>query len=139
MIQILPGPFPFPDSAAPTISSSSGPSSPASRHKSRTAPTRTTWRRSPGTFKFTAWDKGATRDSVDGVAAFTTQDGARWKVVMDRVQTQDVPHHPRFGGVILGLYYHGNTAVHTPLVLHDQERRRPVGVRSPLPERRARD
>jgi hypothetical protein len=35
---------------------------------------------------------------------------------MDRVQTQDVPHHPRFGGVILGLYYHGNTGVHTPLV-----------------------
>ena len=69
-----------------------------------------------GTFKFTAWDKGATRDSVDGVAEFTTQDGARWKLVMDRVQTQDVPHHPRFGGVILGLYYHGNTAVHTPLV-----------------------
>jgi hypothetical protein len=32
------------------------------------------------------------------------------------VQTKDVPHHPRFGGVILGLYYHGNTAVHTPLV-----------------------
>jgi hypothetical protein len=27
-----------------------------------------------------------------------------------------VPHHPRFGGVILGLYYHGITQVHTPLV-----------------------
>ena len=35
---------------------------------------------------------------------------------MDRVQTKDVPHHPRFGGVILGLYYHGVTGVHTPLV-----------------------
>jgi hypothetical protein len=32
------------------------------------------------------------------------------------VQTRDVPHHPRFGGVILGLYYHGMTGVHTPLV-----------------------
>ncbi len=53
---------------------------------------------------------------MNGVAEFTTQDGARWKLVMDRVQTQDVPHHPRFGGVILGLYYHGNTTVHTPLV-----------------------
>ena len=69
-----------------------------------------------GTFTFTAWDKGAVRDSVSGVAEFTTQDGTRWKLVMDRVQTKDVPHHPRFGGVILGLYYHGNTAVHTPLV-----------------------
>jgi hypothetical protein len=36
--------------------------------------------------------------------------------VLDRVQTRDVPHHPRFGGVIFGLYYHGNTGVHTPLV-----------------------
>jgi len=35
---------------------------------------------------------------------------------MDRVQTKDVPHHPRFGGVIMGLYYHGVTQVHTPLV-----------------------
>src|SRR6185437_6095245 len=33
-----------------------------------------------------------------------------------RVQTKDVPHHPRFGGVIMGLYYHGVTQVHTPLV-----------------------
>src|SRR5436309_562614 len=69
-----------------------------------------------GTFTFTAWDKGAVRDSVDGVAEFTSQDGARWKLVLDRVQTKDVPHHPRFGGVILGLYYHGATQVHTPLV-----------------------
>ena len=36
--------------------------------------------------------------------------------MLDRVQTKDVPHHPRFGGVILGLYYHGVTGVHTPLV-----------------------
>ena len=56
------------------------------------------------------------RDSVNGVAEFTTQDGAQWKLVLDRVQTKDVLHHPRFGGVIMGLYYHGNTAVHTPLV-----------------------
>ena len=69
-----------------------------------------------GTFTFSAWDKGAIRDSVDGTAEFTTQDGARWKVVLDRVQTKDVPHHPKFGGVIRGLYYHGATGVHTPLV-----------------------
>ena len=43
---------------------------------------------------FTAWDKGAARDSVNGVAEFTTQDAARWKLVLDRVQTKDVPHHP---------------------------------------------
>ena len=82
----------------------------------RTAPTRTTWRRSRARSAFSAWDKGAVRDSVDGAAEFTTQDGARWKVVLDRVQTKDVPHHPKFGGVIRGLYYHGATGVHTPLV-----------------------
>jgi hypothetical protein len=69
-----------------------------------------------GKFAFSAWDKGAVKDSVDGTAEFTTQDGARWRVVLDRVQTTDVPHHPKFGGVILGLYYHGATGVHTPLV-----------------------
>ena len=36
--------------------------------------------------------------------------------MLDRVQTKDVPHHPGFGGVIMGLYYHGITTVHTPLV-----------------------
>ena len=86
------------------------------RRRSRTGPTRTTWRRSRARSAFSAWDKGAVRDSVDGTAEFTTQDGARWKVVLDRVQTKDVPHHPKFGGVILGLYYHGATGVHTPLV-----------------------
>ena len=69
-----------------------------------------------GRFTVSAWDKGAVRDSVAGVAEFTTKDGTRWKAVLDRVQTTDVPHHPKFGGVILGLYYHGNTGVHTPLV-----------------------
>jgi len=114
-IQILPGPFPFPDSAAPVLTQfgneREGLESQVLRgpYSNNVAPV-------SGTFTFTAWDKGATRDSVDGVAEFTTQDGARWKLVLDRVQTKDVPHHPRFGGVIMGLYYHGNTGVHTPLV-----------------------
>ena len=115
VIQILPGPFPFPDSAAPVLKQfgdeREGLESQVLRgpYSNNVAPV-------SGTFTFTAWDKGATRDSVDGVAEFTTQDGARWKLVLDRVQTKDVPHHPRFGGVIMGLYYHGNTGVHTPLV-----------------------
>jgi len=115
VIQILPGPFPFPDSAADVIKQF-GSEQPGLEAQIKNGPYSNNVAPIAGTFKFTAWDKGATRDSVDGVAQFTTQDGARWKVVMDRVQTQDVPHHPRFGGVILGLYYHGNTGVHTPLV-----------------------
>jgi len=63
-----------------------------------------------------AIDHGAKGDSVAGVAWFTAKDGARWRVVMDRVQTKDIPFNPRFGGVIMGLFYHGASGVHTPLV-----------------------
>jgi len=115
VVQILPGPFPFPDSAAPILQQF-GDEREGLESQVKNGPYSNNVTRATGTFTFTAWDKGATRDSVDGLAEFATQDGARWKLVLDRVQTKDVPHHPRFGGVILGLYYHGNTAVHTPLV-----------------------
>jgi plastocyanin len=114
-IQILPGPFPFPDSAAPILEQF-GDEREGLESQVKDGPYSNNVTPISGTFRFTAWDKGAVRDSVDGVAELTTADGARWKLVLDRVQTKDVPHHPRFGGVILGLYYHGNTAVHTPLV-----------------------
>jgi hypothetical protein len=115
VIQILPGPFPFPDSAAPILKQF-GDEREGLESQVKDGPYSNNVSPISGTFRFTAWDKGAVRDSVDGVAEFSTQDGARWKLVLDRVQTKDVPHHPRFGGVILGLYYHGNTTVHTPLV-----------------------
>jgi len=115
VIQILPGAFPFPDSAAPILQQF-GAEREGLESQVKNGPYSNNVTPISGAFTLTAWDKGATRDSVDGVAEFTTQDGARWKLVLDRVQTKDVPHHPRFGGVILGLYYHGNTGVHTPLV-----------------------
>jgi plastocyanin len=115
VIQILPGPFPFPDSAGPILKSF-GVEHEALESQSKNGPYSNNVTPISGTFTFSAWDKGAIRDSVDGAAEFTTQDGARWKVVLDRVQTKDVPHHPKFGGVIRGLYYHGATGVHTPLV-----------------------
>src|SRR5213080_540529 len=115
VIQILPGPFPFPDSAAPILKAF-GDEREGLESQVKNGPYSNNVVRSSGTFVFTAWDKGAVRDSVYGVAEFATQDGARWKLVLDRVQTKDVPHHPRFGGVIMGLYYHGVTQVHTPLV-----------------------
>src|SRR5256884_4353880 len=110
VIQILPGPFPFPDSAAPILAAF-GDEREGLESQVKNGPYSNNVVRSAGTFTFTAWDKGAVRDSVDGVAQFATQDGARWKLVLDRVQTKDVPHHPRFGGVIMGLYYHGVTQV----------------------------
>ena len=115
VIQILPGPFPFPDSAAPILKQF-GDEREGLESQVTNGPYANNVTPISGAFTFTAWDKGAVRDSVDGVAEFRTQDGARWRLALDRVQTKDVPHHPRFGGVILGLYYHGNTAVHTPLV-----------------------
>ncbi|HEV2671161.1 MAG TPA: cupredoxin domain-containing protein [Gemmatimonadales bacterium] len=115
VIQILPGPFPFPDSAAPILQAF-GDEREGLESQVKNGPYSNNVAPISGTFAFDAWDLGATRDSVYGVAEFTARDGARWKLVMDRVQTKDVPHHPRFGGVILGLYYHGVTGVHTPLV-----------------------
>jgi uncharacterized cupredoxin-like copper-binding protein len=115
VIQILPGPFPFADSAAPILKAF-GDEREGLEAQAQNGPYSNNVAPISGDFTFTAWDKGAVRDSVDGIAEFTTQDGTRWKLALDRVQTRDVPHHPRFGGVILGLYYHGNTGVHTPLV-----------------------
>ena len=115
VIQILPGPFPFADSAAPILKAF-GDEREGLESQAQNGPYSNNVEPISGTFNFTAWDKGAVRDSINGVAEFTTRDQARWKLVLDRVQTKDVPHHPRFGGVILGLYYHGATGVHTPLV-----------------------
>jgi hypothetical protein len=115
VIQILPGPFPFADSLAGVLPAF-GDERAMLEAQAQRGPYSNKIARVSGTFSLTAWDQGATRDSVAGVAEFITEDGAHWKLVMDRVQTKDVPHHPRFGGVIMGLYYHGVTTVHTPLV-----------------------
>ena len=115
VVQILPGPFPFPDSAGPILRSF-GEEHEALESQSQNGPYSNNVAPVSGTFTVSAWDKGAVRDSVDGTAEFTAKDGVRWKVVLDRVQTKDVPHHPKFGGVIMGLYYHGASGVHTPLV-----------------------
>jgi plastocyanin len=115
VVQILPGPFPFPDSVAPVLPAFGDERAMLEKQESN-GPYSNNVATTSGKFSFTALDLGATRDSIDGLAEFATEDGARWKLVLDRVQTKDMPHHPRFGGVIMGLYYHGMTTVHTPLV-----------------------
>ncbi|HXW96851.1 MAG TPA: hypothetical protein VEI47_04635 [Gemmatimonadales bacterium] len=115
VIQILPGPFPFPDSAGPILRSF-GNEQEGLEAQIKDGPYSNNVARINGRFSLTAWDLGSVRDSVDGQAEFTTEDSTRWRLVLDRVQTKDVPHHPKFGGVIMGLYYHGITQVHTPLV-----------------------
>ncbi len=116
VIQILPGSFPFADSAEAVIAARPADQQADLRHKAELGPYSNNVTRVDGTLNLTAWDYGSTRDSVAGEASFTTQDGARWRLVVDRVQTRDLPFNPRFGGVIMGLYYHGGSGVHTPLV-----------------------
>jgi hypothetical protein len=116
VIQILPGPFPFADSAAAVIRSRPDDQRTDLTAKAAMGPYSNKVAKIAGTFHVHAIDRGATGDSVSGVAELTSEDGARWKIVMDRVQTRDLPDNPRFGGVIMGLYYHGASGVHTPLV-----------------------
>ena len=116
VIQILPGPFPFADSAKAVIDNRPADQEADLNHKAHMGPYSNNVATISGDISVTAIDRGAAGDSVSGVAEFTTQDGSRWKVIMDRVQTKDIPFNPRFGGVIMGLFYHGASGVHTPLV-----------------------
>ena len=116
VIQLLPGPFPFADSAAAVIKARPDDQRADLTHKAEQGPYSNNVARVSGSFTVDAWDHGAAGDTVHGVAEFTTADGVKWSLAMDRVQTRDIPFNPRFGGVIMGLYYHGATHVHTPLV-----------------------
>jgi hypothetical protein len=116
VLQILPGPFPFADSAAAVIAARPAEQQLDLRHKAEHGPYSNNVAVIAGAARFQAWDRGASGDSVDGSARFITQDGARWTLFIDRVQTRDIPFNPRFGGVIMGLYYHGASGAHTPLV-----------------------
>jgi len=116
VIQILPGPFPFADSAMVVIRDRPPDQQADLTKKAHMGPYSNNVTKIAGNISLVAIDRGASGDSVSGVAEFTAKDGARWKVVMDRVQTKDIPFNPRFGGVIMGLFYHGASGVHTPLV-----------------------
>jgi hypothetical protein len=116
VIQILPGPFPFADSAMVVIRDRPPDQQADLTKKSHLGPYSNNVAKIAGAISLVAVDRGASGDSVSGVAEFTVKDGARWKVVMDRVQTKDIPFNPRFGGVVMGLFYHGASGVHTPLV-----------------------
>jgi len=116
VIQILPGPFPFADSAMSVIQARPLDQKTDLTKKAHMGPYSNNVAKIAGDISLVAIDRGASGDSVAGTASFTAQDGAHWKVVMDRVQTKDIPFNPRFGGVIMGLFYHGASGVHTPLV-----------------------
>lgn len=116
VIQILPGPYPFADSARAIIAARPPDQQADLTKKAHMGPYSNVVAPIRGDISVFALDRGAAGDSVSGKAEFTTQDGARWTLALDRVQTKDIPFNPRFGGVIMGLFYHGASGVHTPLV-----------------------
>ncbi len=116
VIQILPGPYPFADSAMAVIQTRPDAERADLTKKAHMGPYSDNVAKISGDISILAVDRGASGDSVSGTAEFTTKEGARWRLVMDRVQTKDIPFNPRFGGVIMGLFYHGSSGVHTPLV-----------------------
>lgn len=116
VIQILPGPFPFADSALAVIRSRPPDQMADLDKKSHLGPYSNNVAAIHGDISLVAFDRGARGDSVAGEASLTTQNGEHWRIVLDGVQTKDIPYNPRFGGVIMGLYYHGASNVHTPLV-----------------------
>ena len=116
VIQILPGPFPFADSAMSVIQTRPADQQADLTKKAHLGPYSNNVAKISGDISLVAVDRGASGDLIAGTATFTAQDGARWKVVMDRAQTKDIPFNPRFGGVVMGLFYHGASGVHTPLV-----------------------
>ncbi|MGH7718473.1 MAG: hypothetical protein ACREON_06475 [Gemmatimonadaceae bacterium] len=117
VIQVLPGPAQFADSAMPIIERMPPEQQQMMKMMARNGPFSDKVAQVSGTFAATFWDRGAGGDSVSGVAEFRSQDGASWRVVLDRVAAQDLsPMEPTFGGVATDLGYHGATGIHAPLV-----------------------
>src|SRR2546422_2216893 len=74
VIQILPGPFPFPDSAAPILQAF-GDEREGLESQVKNGPYSNNVAAISGSFTFTARDKGAVRDSVDGGSECPPQEG----------------------------------------------------------------
>jgi hypothetical protein len=117
VIQVLPGPAQFADSARRIIDAMPGEARQMMTMMAENGPFSDRVAEITGTFTMTFWDRGASGDSVDGVAQFRSQDGANWRVVLNRVAPEDAgPMEPHFGGVATDITYHGSTGVHVPLV-----------------------
>jgi hypothetical protein len=95
VIQILPGPFPFADSAMVVVQKRPPDQQVDLTKKAHMGPYSNNVAKIDGSISLVAIDRGASGDSVSGVAEFTVQDGARWKVIIDRVQTQGHSLQPR--------------------------------------------
>ncbi len=117
VIQVLPGPDAMADSAAAVIGKAPAEKRQMLNMLAMKGPFSDDAARIAGSFRGTFWDAGTTGDSVAAVATFTSQDGARWRAVIDRVAPQDEgPMDPHWGGVGTDVTYHGATGLGMPLV-----------------------
>ncbi len=117
VIQVLPGPAQFADSAAPMLAKLPPEKQAMMKMMAHQGPFSDQVARISGAFKGTFWDRGARGDSVAATASFKTKDGARWRVTLNRVAPQDEgPMEPHWGGVATEIAYHGATGIHSPLV-----------------------
>jgi hypothetical protein len=117
VIQVLPGPFRFADSAAPLIAKLPEENRKMMKMMAQKGPFSDKVAKISGSFNGTFIDAGSEGDSVAATASFTSQDGAKWQVKIDRVARKDFgPMEPTWGGVATEIAYHGVTGIHTPLV-----------------------
>ena len=115
-IVVYPGPAPMADSAAPVIAKLPPEAQKMLHMMAQMGPFSNNAKAIHGSFRLDATDAGATGDKVYAVAEFRGPDGARWKVITDRLATQDEPMLPHFGGVVLNWISHGSTGMNVPLV-----------------------
>jgi hypothetical protein len=117
VIQVLPGPYRFADSAAPVIAKMPPEQQKMMNMMAKEGPFSDKVAEISGSFTGTFIDAGVNGDWVSAAASFTSQDGAKWEVNLNRVAGKDLgPMEPTFGGVATEIAYHGATGVHTPLV-----------------------
>lgn len=116
VIQVIPGPASTADSAESVIAKMPAEMQQQMRMMAEKGPFSDTVARIAGEFRATFWDVPQQQDSVQGEATFTSQDGAQWRVVVNRVKPEGTTMEPTFGGVATNLVYHGATGIHSPLV-----------------------
>jgi hypothetical protein len=118
VIQVLPGPDAVADSAEPVIQKAPADKQKMLRMLAKNGPFSDKVAVVSGEFQGAFWDRGNSgNDSVAETATFTTQDGAHWRVVIDRVAPQDEgPMDPYWGGVGTDVTYHGSSGLGLPLV-----------------------
>lgn len=117
VIQILPGPHGIPDSVAMVIAKAPADKQQMLKMMATSGPFSDKVAVVSGAFRGSFWDRGADGDSAAALATFTAQDGASWRVVIDRVAPEDEgPMDPHWGGVGTDVTYHGFTGLGMPLV-----------------------